>query len=1414
MKGNSKLINKLLMCIMTVCLIAAGTLCISFSSEAKKGNKGWTSDGKFQYRVIAEPSGKNPGKAAIINMDKKKTGTEVVVPDIILCKNKKNYTVTEIDCRGYEDENIISRCKWIKSVTIPKTCEKIGSSSFEESSLEKVIFEKNSNLKEIESYAFCCTNLKEIIIPENCKYIGAYAFSGDDNEDNYYAISYDKIVFEKGSQLKTIGEWAFSYTNLKEIVIPKNCTNISSSAFDKATIGKLSLEAGSKLKQFTVPKGCLAIADNGFKGTDITKITFEKDAKLKTIGNSAFENTKLTEISIPKTVEKIGDSVFLDSNLQEITFSDNSSLKSIGAKAFANVKLNEIEIPRNCTDVNSNAFFGATIGKLSLEAGSKLKQFTVPKGCLAIADNGFSGTAITKITFEKGSNLKTIGDSAFSDTKITEISIPKSVTKIGDRVFYGSSLKKIAFDPASKLQKIGYQCFRETPIKEITIPATVNEIGKDAFCYSNIQKCTFKKGSKLKTIKWGTFACTFKLESIEIPASCTQIGEIAFAGSGIKKVTFESGSKLKEIGDSAFGISYYDGTDRKIGYDTPNLKEIIIPKSCERIEESAFQGSGLQKITFEKGSKLSYIGAAAFDGCNLGKVYLPNNTITFGGKNQKPCESFGDGNKTIYTANKKVYTQLSDKIKWVDKKQYIQYGYNLIYTGTYTITYMVSKTPESEQYDKTVLKDQKYGAKVALKPPYNKDAYKGYQIVLTYRNPETYEEQTYTWGQGVDLSGKGNVVVYLDTIPAEYMVEYSDNGIEGYAGYGGNQFKVAYNEIFYLNRDYSRNEKYDFVCWNTKQDGTGISYKAGQKVSKLTTKNKITLYAIWKIRKNKIRFFADGGKGEMEDLEFADGSVILPESKFEYKDKHFLCWEWRTHYLNDKGEEKVYKRGTYKPGETFYVNQDTGSTFDLYAIWSNKSYNLHIDPNGGTGTAKTVEINDTSDLNVRELFTTDFTKENSEIIGYRFGEKDNLFYLTELKNWSSKDLYDYIAETFPDETDITIHAVWKKQTYLVTFDEVGGDGFMDGVVYECGEKVRLPKCAYTKDGYVFAGWAVEEAPDTVKYANEEEICQDTEDSLNLYAVWEKQDYLIVYHANGGTGSMRKDAVSYDEAFTLSPVMFRRSGYTFIGWTTRKDGGSFYQDQATVKNLSKDGSNVDLYARWEEKRVTIYFSANGGEVNRTSKSVKYDEVCGTLPTPIRKGYVFKGWFTSKSGNVQYTSQTKVIVNQDITLYARWEPKKITIYLNPAGGELKQGTTSIVVEADKGITGLPSANRKNYTFDGWWTEYTGGQRVVAGSTFTENTQLYAHWISKSTGRVNVRLTIKKYEGAEGCVIYYSKYSDFSKAKSVRIKSSKTSLSTLIGGLENGTTYYFRARQYKVKNGKNKYGKYGSTVSRKVP
>lgn len=65
---------------------------------------------------------------------------------------------------------------------------------------------------------------------------------------------------------------------------------------------------------------------------------------------------------------------------------------------------------------------------------------------------------------------------------------------------------------------------------------------------------------------------------------------------------------------------------------------------------------------------------------------------------------------------------------------------------------------------------------------------------------------------------------------------------------------------------------------------------------------------------------------------------------------------------------------------------------------------------------------------------------------------------------------------------------------------------------------------------------------------------------------------------------------------------------------------------------------------------VSFNANGGNVSETVRYVETGHEIGTLPTPIRSGYDFDGWFTQKTGGVQVNANTTF--NNDITLYAHW------------------------------------------------------------------------------------------------------------------------------------------------------------------
>lgn len=81
------------------------------------------------------------------------------------------------------------------------------------------------------------------------------------------------------------------------------------------------------------------------------------------------------------------------------------------------------------------------------------------------------------------------------------------------------------------------------------------------------------------------------------------------------------------------------------------------------------------------------------------------------------------------------------------------------------------------------------------------------------------------------------------------------------------------------------------------------------------------------------------------------------------------------------------------------------------------------------------------------------------------------------------------------------------------------------------------------------------------------------------------------------------------------------------------------------------------------KYTVKFDAQSGTVNPSSKVVTYGYTYGGLPTPVRTGYTFKGWYTGTNGTgTNILSTTKVTLTSDQTLYAKWEINYYTLDVN--------------------------------------------------------------------------------------------------------------------------------------------------------
>lgn len=102
-----------------------------------------------------------------------------------------------------------------------------------------------------------------------------------------------------------------------------------------------------------------------------------------------------------------------------------------------------------------------------------------------------------------------------------------------------------------------------------------------------------------------------------------------------------------------------------------------------------------------------------------------------------------------------------------------------------------------------------------------------------------------------------------------------------------------------------------------------------------------------------------------------------------------------------------------------------------------------------------------------------------------------------------------------------------------------------------------------------------------------------------------------------------------------------------------------------------------------------------------------------------------------------------------MYARWANQQFNVYFNSNGGSCSTNNKTVTYNNSYGD--LPSATRTGYTFDGWYTESSGGINVNQNTTYTDinDTTLYAHWNknsytvtfdanggSCSTGRITVK------------------------------------------------------------------------------
>lgn len=338
---------------------------------------------------------------------------------------------------------------------------------------------------------------------------------------------------------------------------------------------------------------------------------------------------------------------------------------------------------------------------------------------------------------------------------------------------------------------------------------------------------------------------------------------------------------------------------------------------------------------------------------------------------------------------------------------------------------------------------------------------------------------------------------------------------------------------------------------------------------------------------------------------------------------------------------------------------------------------------------------------------------------------------------SDKLPYKFKVPSYLSGNKLTIEASFEEISegaFTITFNENYGENHEFTLsTYASGKIVTLP--TLSRDRYVLDGWF--DAPEGGNEITDDNVFDK---HTTVYAHWSNDpDYVedVIYNVrtdecDGGAVEVFPSKAHKGDTVLISAAA--DDGYSFSKFIVTDNSGDAvnFVDGDGDSFVMPDG-DVTVSAVFEPDKATAYrvrFDANGGTPSLVQRQVGAGSMIASFPDdPSLEGYVFSGWFTSKTGGNKVTPSDKFIRN--MTVYAHWSKEadvnKYTLTFNTNGGSDiapvtdKEGS---VIDISKYV---PS--KSGYKFNGWFTD--SELKIAAGSsiTLTGDITLYAGWTSGS-------------------------------------------------------------------------------------
>ena len=333
-----------------------------------------------------------------------------------------------------------------------------------------------------------------------------------------------------------------------------------------------------------------------------------------------------------------------------------------------------------------------------------------------------------------------------------------------------------------------------------------------------------------------------------------------------------------------------------------------------------------------------------------------------------------------------------------------------------------------------------------------------------------------------------------------------------------------------------------------------------------------------------------------------------------------------------------------------------------------------------------------------------------------------------------------VAESLPDgmEGEAYSNRLTAKGTAPITWSIVSG-ALPEGLSLneDTGEISGTPAGEGTE---VFTVMAVNDLGEDIK-----------EFSITIAKAPETEYAVTVRDDGHGTGSADPASATAGTEITLTATP--NAGYHFKEWqvmsgdvTVRDDKFTMPSDNVEIKVIFEE----DATPTPTEYTVTVKTDGNGTASASHAKAVVGTEI--TLTATPNAGYHFKEWQVM-SGDVTVRDDKFTMPGSDVEVKAIFEedvPPTPTEYTVTFDGN--DGTPSVgsMTTTKQKLISLPDASRSKHSFNGWYTEKSGGTKITTDTVFSANTTVYAHWTHTGDNNPPVNYYTLRFETGGGSAI----------------------------------------------------------------